>query len=251
MTVYNGYTAAGSFLIGTSDIEEEVTMFEPLEIIHNPSQGNLVLLAQIGATGNRAKLAAFMIDHKSYESVFLGTMTVDKFESTMRTKTNIVLVRESGSEAINLFKLELMQVLEGRVLQTSINNDFVFTQVGHRIVAHEVSSIAAQVASFPIGASCIAEKARENEAVNINKPTDAFLSLQCPTYSQIVNGAGEQLFRSELGEQARVAKLFAKTGSKQFIRMLQDLQLQYVSDGAIIWKREEALTQIRQVEVFD
>jgi hypothetical protein len=33
--------------------------------------------------------------------------------------------------------------------------------------------------------------------------------------------------------------------------MNADLQVQYISDGNIMWKREEALSQIKQVEVFD
>ena len=109
VTVYNGYTSSGNFLIGTSDIleDEEVTMFKPLELIYNQGQSNLVLLAQIDSSETNAKLAAFLIDHKSYESTYIGTFTVDKFDSTMRTKTNVILVRPSGvSEALNLFNLE-------------------------------------------------------------------------------------------------------------------------------------------------
>ena len=45
----------------------------------------------------------------------------------MRTKTHVVLVREEGSEALNLFDSLATQSLEGAVMQTSNNNDFVFS----------------------------------------------------------------------------------------------------------------------------
>ena len=45
----------------------------------------------------------------------------------MRTKTHIVLYRTFDAEAINAFDLEHRQIIEGAVMETSSNNDFVFT----------------------------------------------------------------------------------------------------------------------------
>lgn len=136
-------------------------------------------------------------------------------------------------------------------MQTTSSNDLVFYLKDSKVVSFDASSVSPEVVLFEVEEHCKVVKARENEAANTIKPTDAIFSVQCFKYTQIVNGVGEQLFRAEQGDNAPVKKIFAKTGSKQFIRMLADLQLQYVSEGAILWKREEALSQIRQVEVFD
>lgn len=86
-----------------------------------------MLLAQVGKTGNEVKLATFAIDYKTYESALINVITVAEFKSAMRTKTHIVLYRTFDAEAINAFDLEQKQIIEGAVMETSSNNDFVFT----------------------------------------------------------------------------------------------------------------------------
>lgn len=109
-------------------------------------------------------------------------------------------------------------------MKTTTNNDFLFSQVGTHVHVSDVSAVGSQVAKFTLEKGCVAQRARENEASNMVKHSDAYLSVQCDGHSRIVNGAGETVFKTE-SKGADVAKLFAKTGSKHFIRMLADLQV--------------------------
>jgi hypothetical protein len=180
VTVYNGYVSAGSFLIQTSDIKAEyLNAFKPVEVIYSAALGQLVLLAQVGGSDSQVNLAAFAIDHKTYESTFLGQITVKPFTSTSRTKTNVILHRDGHSQAINVFNLEASQDVHGHVLQTTTNNDFVFVQIDNHIHVNDVGAFDSKVAQFAVEKGCVAQRARENEASNIVKHTDAILSLQC------------------------------------------------------------------------
>jgi hypothetical protein len=58
----------------------------------------------------------------------------------MRTKTHVVLVREEGSEALNLFDSLATQSFEGTVMQTSNNNDFIFSQVGKDVLTLDLNT---------------------------------------------------------------------------------------------------------------
>lgn len=92
VTVYNGYVSAGSFLIQDTT-SSEGSVFKPLEVIYNSAFGSIVLLAQVGQSESHVDIAAFAIDHKSYESTFIGQLRVDPFTSISRTKTNVILHR--------------------------------------------------------------------------------------------------------------------------------------------------------------
>jgi hypothetical protein len=159
----------------------------------------------------------------------------------MRTKSHIVCVHEEKAKSIDVFTLDSWDI-DGKVMQTGPNSDFVFSQVGGDIKVFDLAQTPtkAKVAQFAVGKECVVEVARENEA-KVTKHSESHLSVQCPTSSSIISGDGVQLYKSE-SSQAEVARLFAKIGSKTFIRMMKDLQLQYVSDGHLVWKREEALS---------
>jgi hypothetical protein len=81
-----------------------------------------------------------------------------------------------------------------------------------------------KVTSFKLEVGCVALRARENEDAKPSKHSDASLSVQCPDgRSKIINGAGEYSVNFVAPKSADVTKMFVKTGTKQFIRMLADL----------------------------
>jgi len=108
----------------------------------------------------------FSIDHKAYESSFIGLFTVDPFDSTMRTKENVVLVRKDLSEAINLFESQESIQIMGKVLQTTSNNDFLFSFINNNVLVHDLGASPVFVGSFDVNKDCVVSRARENEASN-------------------------------------------------------------------------------------
>ena len=71
VTIYNGYTSTGSFLIPTESLSipmgQEI-VFEPQEMIYGESTGELVLLAKVGESASKTTLATFSIDFLKAES---------------------------------------------------------------------------------------------------------------------------------------------------------------------------------------
>lgn len=107
----------------------------------------------------------------------MGQVDVAEFKSTMRSKTHAVLVRETGAEAINLFNLSSDHI-EGRVMQTTTNNDFIFSQVGSQVHVTDLST-GQQSPAFTVEPGCIVQRTRENEAAIIVSHTEATLGVQC------------------------------------------------------------------------
>jgi hypothetical protein len=50
------------------------------------------------------------------------------------------------------------------VLQTSTNNDFLFSQEGQNIVIYDLNANPTNLGSIKVESGCVATRARENEA---------------------------------------------------------------------------------------
>jgi hypothetical protein len=68
---------------------------------------------------------------------------------------------------------------------------------------------------------------------------------------KLVDGLNTPLYQTESQAGADVQKAFVRADLNQQVIMLSDLSLHFISDGERKWTREECLSQVTQVEVFD
>jgi hypothetical protein len=54
----------------------------------------------------------------------------------------------------------------GKVLQTTSNNDFLFSFLNTNVLVHNLGASPAFIGSFEVEKGCVVSRARENEAIN-------------------------------------------------------------------------------------
>jgi len=133
--IFKDYLNTASFKI-TEDIiglpEDFYEVLQPLELIHNKENNQLLLVAKTGVSAHtestRVHLSTFLINIDAKSVKLVGSLEVEGFESTSRSKSLLVLIRGSGeqSEVIDPYTLEtkLSVGSEELVHPQSISDDF-------------------------------------------------------------------------------------------------------------------------------
>ena len=135
MVIYKQYAAKGQFRIAAEtalDLPAEFNaVFEPLELIFNPEDGRLVLIAKVGTSidGKKAQVAFFSIDYTELFSEMTSSYSLMNFEGTYRTKSHVILNLPDGEThlALDPFSAQEPNVeIYNQILTPSINDDFLF-----------------------------------------------------------------------------------------------------------------------------
>lgn len=109
---------------------------------------------------------------------------------------------------------------------------------------------------FVLREGCQVSRPRENEVYSGEERdlAEVKLAMQCPAEVQVRTATGELLMQSkQLQEDTHGSLLrsFIAAESDQQAFLFKDLSLHYFQKNHHVWEREEALSQIIQMEVFD
>ena len=264
VVIYKQYAAKGQFRIAVEtalDLPAEFNaVFEPLELIFNPEDGRLVLVAKVGTSidGQKAQVAFFSIDYTELFAEMTTSYSLMNFADTYRTKSHVILNLPDGDTHLVLDPFSTQEPnieLYNRILAPSINDDFLFDFKASMVSTTDLSAGRDRQPFMGVPEGCSLLRPRESEQASQARALDAItLTLDCLDKFEVITGAQKNVYSSEAVQKdhGRLVNAFATPGSTaQVMLLFQDLSLHYLDKGKRLWTREEALSQIVQVEIFD
>ena len=101
--------------------------------------------------------------------------------------------------------------------------------------------------------TCHALRSQESEVVTGDREiTDALIVVNCDSKIIIKTDAGQSSsLRNELQTNGDVKRVFSSQDTGQYALQFDDLSVHYFKKNQKQWIREEALSQIQQVDIFD
>ena len=209
VTVYKAYQPVGSFRIeDIAELPAEFTgVFEPLELMYS-SDGKLLLTAKVGTTGddNQSMISVFDIDYVGLKSEFVSRATIGNFASTSRTKSNVIFhVDEAKTQSFAFNPLnqkEPSKDIYKNMLQASVNDDFIFTEVAQYVEYLDLaksSSERTQLKGLDLSQEgCRVSRPRESEIFDAEREiSDAKLAIRCKDSFKIQKATGELQLKTE------------------------------------------------------
>lgn len=255
MTVHNT-KADKTFSFKLEDAESELPAdfvggFEPLQLIFSES-GKLLLTAKVGtnADSNLSMIAVFDIDFSGLKSEFVSRATVKNFVGTSRTKSQVVFhvdAAHSQSFAFDPLKdKEPAKKLYSNVMETSINDDFLFTEEAQFVEYHDLAkgtsdrTVIKDLGSTSEG--CKVSRPRENELFKSEGATrdisEVKLAVHCKDSFHVQTATGELAMKTSDLDQASFGSLsrgFVATDSQDLMLMFEDLSLHYYQKSQRVW----------------
>ena len=149
VVIYKQYAAKGQFRIAA---ETAVALpaecnagVEALELIFNPEDGRLVLVAKVGTSidGQKAQVAFFSIDYTELFAEMTSSYSLMNFADTYRTKSHVILNLPDGETHLVLDPFSAQEPnieLYNRILAPSINDDFLFDFKASMVSATDLSA---------------------------------------------------------------------------------------------------------------
>jgi len=145
------------------------------------------------------------------------------------------------------------------MLQASVNDDFIFTDVALDVEYLDLSKSSSarhKVTGLDNSSeTCRVTRPRESEVFNGDRElTDVKLAIRCEDSFRIQTASGDlQLKTQDLGSASHgdLLRGFVAADSAEQMLMFNDLSLHYYQRNVRLWQREEALSQITQVEILD
>lgn len=169
--------------------------FEPLELIFNPEDGQLVLTAKIGTSidGQKAQVAFFAIDYIDLFAQPSHSYSLTNFEDTNRTKRHVVLNLPDGETHLVLdpFGAQAPNTeLYSKLLTPSINDDFLFDFEAGQVSTTDLAAGSGRQPFISVPAGCTLQRPRESEqATQARALDDITLTLDCLDKFEVVTGA--------------------------------------------------------------
>lgn len=146
------------------------------------------------------------------------------------------------------------------MLQTSINDDFIFTDVAQDVEYLDLTkskSARTKVSGLENSdETCKVTRPRESELFNADRDlNDVKLAIRCKDSFRIQTANGEAQLRvaKDLNASTHgdLRRGFVAADSAEQMLLFDDLSLHYYQRNSRLWQREEALSQITQVEILD
>ena len=188
---------------------------------------------------------------------------VGGFKSTSRTKSNVVFHvddQKTKSFTFNPFKdAEPSTKILKNVMQASINDDFLFTEEAQYVEYYDLAQAKTEQVKIRDASSesCQFSRPRESEIYEANdrKIDEVKLAVHCKDSFHIQTATGEMVMKTNDLDMANHNSLRQGylSADKDGLAVLffNDLSLHYYQKNVRQWQREEALSQIVQVEIID
>lgn len=186
------------------------------------------------------------------------------FASTTRTKSHVIFhVDEAKTQSYAFNPLTQKRPTSADIyknmLQASVNDDFIFTDVALDVEYLDLSKSSSdrhKVTGLDNSSeTCRVTRPRESEVFNGDRElTDVKLAIRCQDSFRIQTASGElQLKTQDLRSESHgdLLRGFVAADSAEQMLMFDDLSLHYYQRNVRLWQREEALSQITQVEILD
>jgi len=277
---FNGHTisciAHGNRVVIYQDAHQMAT--ELIDSTHTMSKtptsdGMEVLLMTYDQTANSVNilvrtqgyLKSYVLDLASRQTelasaVKIGTEILP-FTNYQSTLHYAVLESDSKYQVLDLSSMKIIEKLEKsstKTIQASPNDDIILTS-GAKTILMDLQNTKKQ--EFTVdGQKCSVARNQATENLgDVSSLNDVRVAVSCPDTFKIVTGDNKVEYESKSLNQEKNGKIkkFFKSGSDQqsFITQFEDASLQFFSKQGsslqLLWTREEALSGIQQLEIFD
>ena len=241
-----------------------MAVFEPLQLIY--VEDRLLLTAKVAVNADNASslVSVYNIDYNNLKSELLGSQTISSgFAATSRTRSQVIFHADEAKSQSFAFDPSTQKASSSDVyknmLAPSINDDFIFTDVAQYVEYLDLSKSSSQRTQVKgldnSDETCRVSRPRESEVFNGDRDlNDVKLAIRCKDSFRIQTANGEpQLKTTDLSAVSHgdLLKGFVAADSAEQILMFDDLSLHYYQRNVRHWQREEALSQITQVEIVD
>ena len=141
------------------------------------------------------------------------------------------------------------------LLSPSFNDDFIQGREHNHLSYGDLESDSPQFTKLAkIEEGCSVQRIRENEQPSFEKSIgETTYAKWCPNEFSIFDGATSILYQSTdlPSASGKMLRVFGSSNKKDFAVLFEDLSLHFIQNGQRMWKREESISQITQVESFD
>ena len=172
-----------------------------------------------------------------------------------------MLESDSKYQVLDLSTMKIIEKIEkssNKAIQASPNDDIILT-TGAKTVLLDLQNTKKQEVTVDGQKCSVARNQATENWGDVSSLNEVRVAVSCPDTFQIVTGENKVEYESKSLNQEKNGKImkFFKSGTDQqsFITQFEDASLQFFSKQGsalqLIWTREEALSGIQQVEIFD